>query len=401
MTPGALRADDTLRVMDGNKAAAWGVLLCRPDLLASYPISPQTPLLEQLYKFRAEGRLDAETVEVEGENSALSAAVGAVATGGRAFTATSSMGLMFMYDAYLYASGQRVPVVMSVATREQCAPHTVSSGQQDIMMVKEGGWIQLIAESCQEILDSILVAYRLAEDPNIQVPVNVCYDGYYLSHLSEPVRVPAPAEADRFLAAVGVAKRPVLDTETPLTFGAFVLGEMYAEYRYKHCQAMQRALDLVETLDGEFLAAFGREFGGSVETYRTEDAEVLLVGTGSACGTLKVAIDRMRDAGLRAGLARVRMFRPFPRRRLAELMRGRRAIGVLDRSVCFGWNAGHLFVDVKATAADLDERVPVVNFIGGLAGSDLRREMLEDAVRTTVARGRGEAGPEVVWLGLE
>lgn len=401
MTTGARRADTDLRVMDGNKAAAWAVLLCRPDLLASYPISPQTPLLEQLYKFRAEGRFDAETIEVEGENSALSAAVGAVTAGGRAFTATSSMGLMFMYDAYLYASGQRVPVVMSVATREQCAPHTVSSGQQDIMMVKEGGWIQLIAESCQEILDSILVAYRLAEDPNVQLPVNVCYDGYYLSHLSEPVRVPAQEAVDRFLAAVGVGKRPVLSTEAPLSFGAFVLGEMYAEYRYKHCLAMQRALDLSESLDGEFHAAFGRGWGGSIETYRTEDADVLLVGTGSACGTLKVAIDQVRQEGVRAGLARVRMFRPFPRRRLAGLMRGRRAVGVLDRSVCFGWNAGHLFVDVKATAADLARPVPVVNFIGGLAGADIRREMLEDAVRTTAARARGEPGPEVVWLGLE
>ena len=401
MTTGALRPAADVRVMDGNKAAAWAVLLCRPDLLASYPISPQTPLLEQLYKFRAEGRLDAETVEVEGENSALSAAVGAVAAGGRAFTAPSSMGLMFMYDAYLYASGQRVPVVMSVATREQCAPHTVSSGQQDIMMVKEGGWVQLIAESCQEILDSILVAYRLAEDPNVQLPVNVCYDGYYLSHLSEPVGVPTQEAVDRFLAAVGVGKRPVLSTEAPLTFGAFVLGELYAEYRYKHCQAMQRALDLAESLDGEFQAAFGRAWGGSIEAYRTEDAEVLLVGTGSACGTLKVAIDHLRQEGVRAGLARIRMFRPFPRRRLAELMRGRRAVGVLDRSVCFGWNSGHLYVDVRATAADLEARMPLVNFIGGLAGADIRREMLEDAVRTTVARGRGEPGPEVVWLGLE
>ena len=401
MTTGALRPAADVRVMDGNKAAAWAVLLCRPDLLASYPISPQTPLLEQLYKFRAEGRLDAETVEVEGENSALSAAVGAVAAGGRAFTATSSMGLMFMYDAYLYASGQRVPVVMSVATREQCAPHTVSSGQQDIMMVKEGGWVQLIAESCQEILDSILVAYRLAEDPNVQLPVNVCYDGYYLSHLSEPVGVPTQEAVDRFLAAVGVGKRPVLSTEAPLTFGAFVLGELYAEYRYKHCLAMQRALDLAESLDGEFQAAFGRAWGGSIEAYRTEDAEVLLVGSGSACGTLKVAIDHLRQEGVRAGLARIRMFRPFPRRRLAELMRGRRAVGVLDRSVCFGWNSGHLYVDVRATAADLAARMPLVNFIGGLAGADIRREMLEDAVRTTVARGRGEPGPEVVWLGLE
>jgi len=390
-----------LRVMDGNKAAAMGVLLCRPDLVASYPISPQTPLLEALYRASAEGRLDAETVEVEGENSALSAAIGAVAAGGRAFTATSSMGLMFMYDAYLFASGQRVPVVMTVATREQTAPHTVSSGQQDIMMVKEGGWIQIVTESCQEILDSILVAYRLAEDPRIQLPVNVAYDGYYLSHLSEAVRVPEQAAVDRFLAPVGQGKRPVLSAAAPLTFGAFITGDLYTEYRYKHCQAMQSALDLVDALDGEFQAAFGREYGGSVETYRAEDAEILMVGMGSHCGTLQVAVDALRAQGVSAGVARLRMFRPFPRARLAALMRGRKAVGVLDRSVCFGWGSGHLFVDVKAAAADLGGAIPMVNFIGGLAGTDLRREMLERAVRATAARARGDQGPEVVWLNLE
>ncbi len=390
-----------LRVMDGNKAAAVGVMLCRPDLVASYPISPQTPLLEALYRARAEGRLEADTVEVEGENSALSAAIGAAAAGGRAFTATSSMGLMFMYDAYLFASGQRVPVVMTVATREQSAPHTVSSGQQDIMMVKDGGWVQLVTESCQEILDSILVAYRLAEDPRVQLPVNVSYDGYYLSHLSEPVQVPEQGAVDRFLAPVGAGKRPILSAEAPLTFGAFVVGDLYAEYRYKHCQAMQAALDLADGLDGEFLAAFGREYGGSLETYHAEDAEILMIAMGSHSGTLKVVADRLREQGVAVGLVRVRMFRPFPRARLAALLRGRRAVGVVDRSVSFGWGAGHLFVDVKAAAADLDRRVPMVNFIGGIAGTDLRREMLEAAVRTTLARGRGEAGPEVVWLNLE
>jgi pyruvate/2-oxoacid:ferredoxin oxidoreductase alpha subunit len=387
--------------MDGNKAAALGVMLCRPDLVASYPISPQTPLLEALYRARAEGRLDADTVEAEGENSALSAAIGAVAAGGRAFTATSSMGLVFMYDAYLFASGQRVPVVMTVATREQTAPHTVSSGQQDIMAVKDGGWVQLITESCQEILDSILVAYRLAEDPRVQLPVVVAYDGYYLSHLSEAVLVPAQAAVDRFLAPLGGGKRPVLSTEAPLTFGAFILGDLYAEYRYKHCQAMQSALDLVEALDGEFRAAFDRPWGGSVETYRAEDAEILMIAMGSHAGTLKVAVDGLRDEGVAAGLARVRMYRPFPRARLAALMRGRSAVGVVDRSVSFGWGAGHLFVDVRAAAADLDGRMPMVNFIGGLAGTDLRRDMLERAIRITHGRGRGEDGPEVVWLNLE
>ncbi len=389
------------RLLDGNKAAAYGVLLCRPDLIAAYPITPQTPLLEQLYKFKADGRLTAETVEVEGENSALSAALGVTVAGGRAFTATSSMGLTFMYDAYLFASGTRVPVVMVIAMREQTAPTTVSCGQQDLMMVKEGGWVQLVCESCQEILDSILVAYRLAEDPQVQLPVNVCYEGYYLSHLSEPVTVPAQEAVDRFLLPVRDKRRPVLGTEHPMTFGTYVVGELYAEYRYKHCQAMERAGGMLDAIDGEFRAALGRPYGGAVEAYRAEDAEFLMVTMGSAAGTLKVVVDELRKEGIAAGLARVRMFRPLPARELLGLMRGKRAVGVVDRSVSFGWNRGHLFIDVKAVAQDLEPRIPVVSFIGGLAGTDLRRDLLAGAARTTWERGRGRAGAEVIWLGLE
>lgn len=389
------------RLLDGNKAAAHGVLLCRPDLIAAYPITPQTPLLEQLYKFKAAGKLTAETVEVEGENSALSAAMGAIVAGGRAFTATSSMGLTFMYDAYLFAAGTRVPVVMVIAMREQTAPTTVSCGQQDMMMVKEGGWIQLVCENCQEILDSIIVAYRLAEDPQVQLPVNVCYEGYYLSHLSEGVRVPAQETVDKFLLPVREKQRPILSTEHPMTYGTYVVGELYTEYRYKHCQAMQRAAGLLGKIDGEFRAAFGRPYGGALEAYRAEDAEFLMIAMGTAAGTLKVVVDKLRKDGIAAGLVRVRMFRPFPGRQLAELMRGKRAIGVVDRSVSFGWNRGHLFIDVKAVAQDLEQRIPIVSFIGGLAGTDLRRDLLEGAARTTCARGRGESGEEVIWLGLE
>ncbi len=394
-------AANQLQLLDGNKAAAVGALLCRPDLVATFPITPQTPLVEQLYRFKAEGRLEADTVEVEGENSALSAAIGAVVAGGRAFTATSSMGLMFMYDSYLYASGQRVPVVMTIATREQTPPHTVSSGHQDFMMVKEGGWIQLIAENCQEILDSVIVAYRLAEDREVQLPVNVCYDGYYLSHLSEPVSIPAQVAVDSFLGPVRESQRPIISADSPLTFAPFLVGDIYAEYRYKHCQAMQRALELVELIDGEFQPAFGRAYGGAVEPYRADDAEFLMVTMGCATGTLRVAVDQLREEGIAAGLVRVKMFRPFPRLQLAAFLKGKRAIGVLDRSVCFGWGCGHLFMDVKGALADVHEHMPLVNFIGGLAGGDFRRETLEEALRTTFRRAHNESGDEVIWLQLE
>ncbi len=188
------------RVLDGNRAGAYGVLLSRPDVIASYPITPQTPLLETIYKFEAEGLLDAEMVEPEGENSAMGVLLGACAAGGRTFTASSSQGLSFMNDAYLLAAGNRFPIVMAIGMREQVSPHGVVAGQQDAVLVKDHGWIQIYMESCQEILDSMIMAYRLAEDSDVLLPVNVCYEGFFLSHHSQRVEIPRQEEVDEFLA---------------------------------------------------------------------------------------------------------------------------------------------------------------------------------------------------------
>ena len=227
-----------IRVLDGNRAGAYGVLLCRPDVVATYPITPQTPLVETLYKFEAEGLFDPEMVEPEGENSAMAILIGACAAGGRTFTATSSQGLSFMNDAYLLAAGNRFPIVMAIGMREQVSPHGVFAGQQDAVLVKDHGWIQIFTESCQEILDTIIMAYRLAEDSDILLPVNVCYEGFYLSHHSQRVEIPRQEEVDDFLAPLKGMERLKWTLEDPMVFSSYTVpAELFTEYRYKMCAA--------------------------------------------------------------------------------------------------------------------------------------------------------------------
>ncbi|NIR14233.1 MAG: hypothetical protein GWN86_09865, partial [Desulfobacterales bacterium] len=258
-----------VRVMEGNMATAFGVLLSKPDVISCFPITPQTSLGEALSRFVADGLLDAEIIEPEGENSALSILIGASVAGGRTFTSTSSQGLSFMYDAYLFTAGNRLPIVMVIAMREMPAPHGVIAGQQDAILVKDAGWIQFYAESCQEILDSTIMAYRLAEDPEILLPVNICYEGFYLSYQSQRVEIPTQDEVDRFLAPIENSERLRLCLENPMSFSSYTFpGELYTEYRYKHCQALQRAKEKCEQIDREFEDIFGYGYGGQIEEYR-------------------------------------------------------------------------------------------------------------------------------------
>lgn len=392
-----------MKALDGNGAAALGVLMCQPDLIAVYPITPQTSLIEGLCDFKAAGRLEAEIVTVEGENSAMGALIGASAAGGRVFTATSSMGLDFMFDTYIIAAGLRLPIVMVNANRDQQPPSGPVAGEQDIMHVRDAGWIQIHCEDCQEILEAIFVAYRLAEDPEVLLPVTVSYDGFYLSYLVERVETPTQEAVDRFLAPVNQAARPVLCApggNLVLGAGAF-LPQSWAEYRYKHQAALERTKKKAEDIDREFFRVFGRRFGGLIEKYRMGDAEIVLVSLGSHTGTARTVVDLKRRQGIRVGLIKIRYFRPFPREKLVRALAGRKAVGVLDRSVCFGWNCGHLFMEVKAALSDLPTRIPAVDFIGGLGGGDITQEQIAAAVDLLDRAARGKPAPEVTWLALE
>jgi len=391
------------QLLDGNKAAAHAVRLCRPDLISAYPITPQTTLLEQLYRFVADGDLDTEIVAPEGENSALSLLIGASASGGRTFTATSSQGLSFMFDCLLLAAGDRIPIVMVIAMREQPSPQGVVAGQQDALSVKDTGWIQIYAESCQEILDSIIMAYRLAEDPEILLPVNICYEGFYLSYLSQRVEIPDQAKVDLFLQPLKSSPRPTLSLENPMTFSAYTrMGRLYTEYRYKHCRAFERAKQKIEEIDQEYKECFGRGYGGQIEEYQSSDAEILIVTMGSCTGTAKGVIDRKRKEGIKVGLVKIRMFRPFPRERVTQSISGKKVVAVVDRNVCYGWNCGHGFVEIKALACDVAQPAPAfLNFVAGLGGSDITDKHFERIIGMALEAVNDRHLKEVNWLMLE
>ncbi len=392
-----------VRVLDGNRAGAYGVLLSRPDVIATFPITPQTPLVETLYKFEAEGLFDVETVEPEGENSAMGVLLGACAAGGRTFTATSSQGLSFMSDTYMLAAGNRFPIVMAIAMREQVAPNGVFASQQDAVMVKDHGWIQIFTESCQEILDTIMMAYRLAEDSAILLPVNICYEGFYLSHHSQRVEIPRQEQADAFLAPLKDMERLKWTLEDPMVFSSYTVPpELFTEYRYKMCAAHERAKEKLDEIDREFERTFGRSYGGQIEEYRTEDADIVIVTMGCSTGTARVVVDRKRDEGLKVGLVKVRMFRPSPRERLIEALSGKKAVGVVDRSVCYGWNCGHNFVELKALMSDLRPPAPILlDFVCGLGGGDITDRHIERVIESTAAAAAGQEQTRVTWLALE
>ena len=390
-----------VKTITGNAAAAYGAMLCRPDVVALYPITPQTEVVEQLSKFSASGLLDAEMVEVEGENSAMNIVSAASMAGGRVFTATSSWGLAFMYDALLQASGFRAPIVMVNVNREMPGILAVSAGQQDMIATRDSGWIQVIAEDCQEILDLLIMAYRLAEDVEIQVPVMVNYDGFYLSYLSEGVNIPDREDVDAFLAPLkDQPERPKLVPGGPLACGTHGIAEGFVELRYKHCAAMEKAKQKFDEIDGMFEDFFGRGYGGQIEGYRMEDAEIVIVTSGSAAGTAKAVIDSKRDEGINIGMVKLRMFRPFPWERLTEILQGRKAIGVIDRSVCFGWNCGPMYMELRSLLPEIG-LVPLLSFIDGLAGLDITRAHMERMVEKIKAASQGEPYQRVTWVNLE
>ena len=359
------------KVLTGNYAAAEAAALCRPDLIAAYPITPQSSVVEHLAEIVNNGELDAVMVQVESEHSAMSVVQGASAAGGRVFTATSAQGLALMYEAYFRMATLRLPMVMALATREMTSPETVWSGQQDAMSVRDAGWIQLFCESNQEIVDMVIQAYMLSEDPRVMLPVNVCYDGFYSSHLTEGVDMPTQQEVDAFLPPMAPDNHPVLDPRSPFALDPLTAGPLLMRYRREHLESMHRALTVIDEIDQKFERAFGRSYGGAIEEYRCKDADIVLVTTGGMSGTGKDAVDIAREKGIQAGLIKLRLVRPFPAQRLAKALAGKKAFCVIDRSVCFGWNQGPMYMETKAAIAGDGGSFCHFGAIGGLGGADI------------------------------
>jgi pyruvate ferredoxin oxidoreductase alpha subunit len=390
-----------VRVITGNAVGAYAAMLCRPEVVAAYPITPQSEIAEQLAQFKADGVLDAEYVEVEGENSAMNVVLAASVAGARVFTATSSYGLVFMYDALQEASGFRAPVVMANANRETPGIHAVSSGQQDMISARDTGWVQIIVENDQEILDQIIMAYRLAEDNNILLPVMVNYDGFYLSYLAEAVEIPLIEDVDSFLAPL--KEQPPRQKLVPgVSKGCGTHGiEMgYVEARYKHCQALERVKNKVDEIDKAFGEYFGRYYGGQIEEYRTDDADIVIVASGSATGTVRTVVDAKREEGIKVGLVKLRLFRPFPAERLITALKGKKAVGVIDRSLAFGWKYGPICTELKILTANIG-MIPILSYIDGLANLDITIPHIGRVIDEVNAAARGKPYQEVTWIPME
>lgn len=388
-----------VKVLNGNKAAAWGAKLARVDMLAAYPITPQTPLVEYLASFVNDGLMDADMVEVESEHSALSVLQGAVMAGGRTFTGTSSQGLALMYEPYIRTSTMRMPIVMALATREVISPQTVWGGQQDAITVREAGWIQIWCESNQEILDSVIQAYKIAENKDVLLPVNVCYDGFTLSHMAERVEVPDQELVDQFLPPPNITHIR-LDPDNPMSIDPLTAGPMLTEFRHKQVVAMEHSKQVIEEVRQEWKEMFGRDHGGLYDTYRLEDAEYALVCLGSPAGTARVAIDQMRELGYKVGMVRIRVLRPFPDEEMRQLLSGMKAIGCIDRNVSFARGFGVNYLELRTAFAG-HAMPPLIDFIGGLGGNDITIEEIKTAIAITDHVARGGAHREVTWFGLD
>lgn len=374
-----------IRVLDGNHAAAIGAILSKPDVVAAYPITPQTPLVQHFSQYVADGVMDSTIVEPESEHSAMSVLTGASLAGARTFTATSSQGLALMYEPYFRASTMRLPIVMNIVNREMISPQSVWGGPQDSLTVRDAGWIQIYVEDNQEILDMTIQAFKIAENKDVLLPINICYDGFYLSHMTEGVEVPMQEEVNAFLPPY----KPThvkLDPETPMAVDPLTPGNYLQYYRELHMQAMDNAKRVIKEVNDEFAEKFGRDYFGLVEPYRMEDAEYVLVTLGSLTGSARIAVDMAREKGVKCGLIKIRSLRPFPVDEVKEFLKNAKAIGVVDRNVSFGWHTGIVYQEIKSAISSLDP-IPTVPFVGGLGGEDLTTDLMVEALDCVIKAG--------------
>lgn len=365
--------------LEGSQAVAEAVALCRPEVICAYPISPQTHIVEGVGALVKNGSLkDCEFINVESEFAAMSVAIGASAAGARAYTATASQGLLFMAEAVYNASGLGLPIVMTVANRALGAPINIWNDHSDSMSQRDCGWIQLFAETNQEALDLHIQAFRLAEQ--LSLPVMVCMDGYILTHAFERLDIPEQAQVDAFLPPY--EPRQVLDPAEPVSIGAMVGPEAFMEVRYlAHAKQMQ-ALDLIPQIAAEFRGVFGRDSGGLVQAYRTEDAETIVVALGSVLGTIKDTVDEMREAGVKIGVLGIKSFRPFPLASVRAALQHARRLVVIEKSLAVGIG-GIVATDVRMAMSGSEVKGYTV--IAGLGGRAITKASLHRTLAAALA----------------
>lgn len=370
----------TQKALTANHAVAEAVKLARVKVVAAYPITPQTTIVEKLAEMIEKGELEAKMVRVESEHSAMAATLGAAAAGVRAFTATSSHGLLYMHEVLWWAAGARIPIVMAVVSRAIGPPWNIHNEHSDTMDQRDTGWIISVAQENQEAFDLTLQAFRISEDPRVYLPMIVSLDAFILSHTVAPVDIPSQEDVDAWLPP---RRQPYIITpETNVVMGNIASDEDYYMMRYSIQAAMQAAKSVIEEVDADYGKTFGRSYGGLVECYMCSDADYAIVLTGSWAGDAKKAAELLRGEGIRVGVARIRFIRPWPEEVIREKLSGMKGVIVFDRSVSFG-SYGPLFSD---TAATLYGSTSIRGVIAGLGGVDVRPTDFVEEVRDFVSR---------------
>ena len=371
------------KFLSGNEAFAEGIRLARPQVISAYPITPQTIVVERLSEMVEDGSLTAEYVHVESEHSALSCAIGASAAGARAFTATSSQGLLYMAECLYYAAGGRFPIVMMNADRSTALPWNIYGDQRDSLSQLDSGWIQAYAENAQEALDLALMSYRIAEDKRVSTPYMANLDGFVLTHTYETVDIPDRAQADSFLPPYETDNRIDFDNPRNMAFSAGP--DTNYIFKYKEHEGVLATRDVISETEAAFAEIFGRKYTGLTENYRTDDAEYVIVTLGSIAGLCRETADKLREKGVRAGVVRIRYMRPFPNEKIADVLRNAKAYAVLAKDISFG-NEGTVFTNVNSALKKAGVDVKGSNYIGGLGGRNISAADIEK-IYTDIANG--------------
>ncbi len=386
--------------MTGNVAVANAMRQINPDVCAAYPITPSTEIMQQFSTFVANGQVDTELVTVESEHSAMSACIGAAAAGGRVMNATSANGLALMWEMLYIAAGNRLPIVLSCVNRALSAPINIHCDHSDSMGARDSGWIQLYAENAQEAYDNTIQAVRIGEHPDLHLPVMSCMDGFIISHSIENLELLDDRQVGDFVGPYKGTAYPLLDLANPVTYGALHLQDYYIESRKQLHEAHKRAKNIVIEVGREYGKLSGRSYG-LFETYKMDDAEIGIVALNSAAGTAKVVVDEFRAKGVKAGLLKPRLFRPFPYLEIADALKGLKALCVLDRADSFGAAGGPLFIEVRSALYDLPKRPVAINKIFGLGGRDLGlddlRKVFEELV-TLLDKGQAKSLYEYITV---
>lgn len=380
------------KVITGDHAVAIGAKLSRVEVVPAFPITPQTLIIEHIADFVNDGEMDAKFINMESEHSVMSAAAAAEAAGARVFTATSSQGLAFMHEMVYATAPLRLPVVMVNANRTLGGPPGIWCEYNDSMGVRDSGWLQVYVEDNQEALDMVIQAYRIAEDKRVLLPVMPCLDGFVLTHTVEPVEIPEQKDVDAFLPPY--EPDVILDPARPAMIGTFMPSEYIMELRRQTAGAVESAKKVIQEVNDAFAQRFGRDYGGLIDTYQMDDAEVALITMGTVTSTSRQVVDDLRKEGKKVGIVKLRFFRPFPSEELKNILQNTGAVGVVDRSLSF-IGGGQAFNEVRSALYGLS--IPVINHLAGLGGRDVTEELIKKMFELTLRAAKGEKVNVINW----